>query len=461
MLAELEEHIERRWELNDETWTCLLASWMVAVGVVRHRHLERSSPRKWTRSFVHFRCSKGKQRRNRGGFDFAIPSTFMTGWCWAERWHPLWSALPAAAQSKCGICFNAAGQHWPIAESQPAAREVFFNKIEDVNLLTTYSWRRLMPTVAHTIHVAPEVANALGDWQDASKVDATSKMPLHYSSVRYVESLKSKARCLGALQALQFESWELIPEEAIEQAGIAGTKMVQQLVPRDGHILWSLPLTNTETASRFAASQQMKARAAVVRARAARDAAAMPRSVMNKQVSAFLRDNTLLCAPFQQGQCQKSAGDCFAHQCPVLFKSGRVCGAAKDCREKRFISVKKRPQQLESNLQWRVHHTVRFLDISQRRDIELHRIAYDRGVGSWIKEALQKAQVGPAIVWFHCDKQKQPTFEDCGSYPVVRTQTERRESPGQTELSYSVHSDFRSSCLEQAAVYSVSQPCPS
>ena len=122
--------------------------------------------------------------------------------------------------------------------------------------------------------------------------------------------------------------------------------MVQQLVPRDGHILWSLPLTNIETASRFAASQQMKARAAVVRARAARDAAAMPRSVMDKQVSALLRDNTLLCAPFQQGQCQKSAGDCFAHQCAVLFKSGRVCGgkhAAKDCREKRFISVEASP----------------------------------------------------------------------------------------------------------------------
>ena len=331
MLAELEEHIERRWELNDETWTCLLASWMVAVGVVRHRHLERSTPRKWTRSFVHFRCAKGKQRRNRGGFDFAVPSTFMTGWCWAERWHPLWSALPADVQRRSGICFSAAGQHWPIAEAQRAARDVFFNKIEDVNLLTTYSWRRLMPTVAHTIHVAPEVANALGDWQDASKVDATSKMPLHYSSVRYVESLKSKARCLGALQALQFESWELIPEEAIEQANLSGTKLVQQLIPRDSHILWSLPLSNTETASRFAASQQMKARAVVVRARAARDAAAMPRSVMNKQVSAFLRDNTLL--------------------------SGRVCGgkhAAKDCREKRFIAVeasspgpapKRRPRQ--------------------------------------------------------------------------------------------------------------------
>ncbi len=342
MLAELEENIERRWELSDDAWTCLLASWIIAVGVLRHRHLERSSPRKMTRGFVHFRCTKGKQRRNRGGFDYAVPSTFMSGWCWAEKWHPLWLQLSEGTQKKSGVCFNAVGQPWPIGETQRLAQEVFFGKVEDVHLLTTYSWRRLMPTVAHTIHVAPEVANALGDWQDASQVDAASKMPLHYSSVRYIESLKSKARCLGALQALQYESWELIPEDALQPAVEAGTKLVQQLLPRDGHILWSLPMTNTETASRFAAAQQLKARASMMRARAARDAAAMPKTVGNKQVSAFLRDSTLLCAPFQQGRCDKEAGQCFAHQCAVIFKSGRVCGgkhAAQDCRDKRFIAV--------------------------------------------------------------------------------------------------------------------------
>lgn len=34
--------------------------------------------------------------------------------------------------------------------------------------------------------------------------------------------------------------------------------------------------------------------------------------------------------------------------------------------------------------------------ISQWRDIELHRIAYDRGVGAWMKETLQRSQVGVA-----------------------------------------------------------------
>ncbi len=346
MLLTLEEHIERRWELNDDSWTGLLPSWIIATGVLRHRHLERSTPRKLTMGFAHFRCSKGKQRRNRGGFDYAVPSTFLSGWNWAERWHKVWMALPSEVQGRSGICFSAAGQPWPIAETQRMAQDVFFGQVEDITLLTSYSWRRLMPTVAHTIHVAPEVANALGDWQDASKVDATSKMPLHYSSVRYVESPKSKARCLGALLSLQSESWEVIPEEAIGQAVEAGDKMVKQLLPRDGHIMWSVPITTTEAASRYAAAQQLKVRSASLRARAARDAAAMPRTVANKQVSAFLRDSTLLCAPFQTGQCSKSHDQCFAHQCAVLFRSGRVCGgkhAAQDCRDKRFISVTPRP----------------------------------------------------------------------------------------------------------------------
>ena len=342
MLATLEEHIERRWELNDDSWTCLLASWIIATGVIRHRHLERSTPRKLTMSFAHFRCSKGKQRRNRGGFDYAVPSTFLSGWNWAERWHKLWMELPSEVQGRSGICFSAAGQ----PESQRMAQDVFFGQLEDISLLTSYSWRRLMPTVAHTIHVAPEVANALGDWQDASKVDATSKMPLHYSSVRYVESLKSKARCLGALQSMQFESWEVIPEEAIAEAVEAGDKMVKQLLPRDGHIVWSVPVTTTEAAARFAAAQQLRVRSASLRARAARDAAAMPRTVANKQVSAFLRDSTLLCAAFQNGLCSKSQDQCLAHQCAVIFKSGRVCGgkhAANECRDKRFIAVPPTP----------------------------------------------------------------------------------------------------------------------
>lgn len=35
--------------------------------------------------------------------------------------------------------------------------------------------------------------------------------------------------------------------------------------------------------------------------------------------------------------------------------------------------------------------------ISQRRNIELHKIAYDRGVGTWMKEMMQQATLGTPL----------------------------------------------------------------
>lgn len=218
---------------------------------------------------------------------------------------------------------------------------LFHQELESTEELTSYSWRRLFPTVAHLLKLPPEASLALGDWQD--KAQDRNSMPLHYSSVRYLESLKVKARCLGALQTFQrFEAWEQVPEEALEEAAATGGRYVQQLLPRDGHVIWAKPLGPQDAAAMIAASHQLKARSIMMRHRAARDAASMPKAVNGKQVSAFLRDSTLLCGPFQEGKCSRSSHECAAHQCAVIFPSGRVCGgkhAAKDCRDKRFIAV--------------------------------------------------------------------------------------------------------------------------
>lgn len=341
MLARLEEAIEQRYDLGDPEWTCLLAAWLIGVGVLRHKHLTRSSPRKLTKSFAHFHCSKGKQRQNRGGFDFAVPSTFGSGWPWGERWLEFWKSLPEEVRQAGGICMDAAGQSWPLGDVQRLTQILFHQELESTEELTSYSWRRLFPTVAHILKLPPEAGLALGDWQD--KAQDRNSMPLHYSSVRYLESLKVKARCLGALQTFQrFEAWEQVPEEALEEAAAMGGRYVQQLLPRDGHVIWAKPLGPKDAAAMIAASHQLKARSIMMRHRAARDAASMPKAVNGKQVSAFLRDSTLLCGPFQEGKCSRSSHECAAHQCAVIFPSGRVCGgkhAARDCRDKRFIAV--------------------------------------------------------------------------------------------------------------------------
>ena len=167
MLARLEEAIEQRHDLGDPEWTCLLAAWLIGVGVLRHKHLTRSYPRKLTKGFAHFHCAKGKQRQNRGGFDFAVPSTFGSGWRWLE----FWKNLPEAVRKAGGICMDAEGQSWPLGDVQRLTQILFYQELESTEELTSYSWRRLFRTVAHLLKLPPEAGLALGDWQEkASEV---------------------------------------------------------------------------------------------------------------------------------------------------------------------------------------------------------------------------------------------------------------------------------------------------
>ena len=53
MIGHLEECIINRQAINDPTWLALLGSWMVAMGVLRYRHIQRASPRKVTLSYVY------------------------------------------------------------------------------------------------------------------------------------------------------------------------------------------------------------------------------------------------------------------------------------------------------------------------------------------------------------------------------------------------------------------------
>ena len=60
---------------------------------------------------------------------------------------------------------------------------------------------------------------ALGDWQDRKEIPEQAAMPLHYSGVRYTQSLKAKHTVLGAASLFGgFESWEMISPSIVEQA---------------------------------------------------------------------------------------------------------------------------------------------------------------------------------------------------------------------------------------------------
>ena len=61
MVQILEARVVEVHGLGDARWMCLLASWLIMAGCLRHQHLERSHPVSLTASTFHFYCEKGKQ----------------------------------------------------------------------------------------------------------------------------------------------------------------------------------------------------------------------------------------------------------------------------------------------------------------------------------------------------------------------------------------------------------------
>ena len=125
-------------------------------------------------------------------------------------------------KGRCGLCFDSHGVAWDLTEVHQQARLCFRNQVETPELMTSYSWRRLMPTVGHLLQFQPASLAALGDWQEKKDEEPSTKMALRYSSARYQESTRVKHLTLSALSQLQgFEAWEMICPENVEEASRA------------------------------------------------------------------------------------------------------------------------------------------------------------------------------------------------------------------------------------------------
>ena len=346
MMPFLEEQIEKLYGIGDPRWSALLASWLMASGCLRYRHLTRSNPRRLTRSTFHLSCTKGKQRRLRQGFNYCVPSHFSTGWDWSSPLLQAIHRLPAEQQKRCGLCFDQVGNPWAIREVTLVCREVFHGQIDEVEWLTTYSWRRWSSTVAHTLKLSPSEGAALGDWQNRKDLPQEARMPLHYSGARYTQSMRVKHLVHAAASQLQgFESWDLTTEQAAKQAVKQARLAVDKAIQHDKIVVWSLPITTDEARERFSLAAALRDRAAKARRAAANLPAAksMPDSIQGKQLSSFLKSGALLCGAYQLQRCSLSEDACTGrHQCAVTFKSGRVCGGqhpASLCWNRRAATV--------------------------------------------------------------------------------------------------------------------------
>ena len=242
MVNHLERRIVQMFEAGEERWSALLGGWLV-------KHVTMAEPRKITQSALHAHCPKGKQKKLRQGFSFMIPSTFLSGFFFEA-----WKALPRATQRTSGLCFARDGRPWALSEVNLVLRAEF---------LSTYSFRRVAPTLGSLLKFSGTELCALGDWQDRSQLGEESRMPMHYSGARYLLSFKQKFLALGALKTLQdFTGWEGIPTVQLEPSKKAGEVFVGRAQARDEVIIWAAPPNMEELRSRLRVSIQAKVAAA-------------------------------------------------------------------------------------------------------------------------------------------------------------------------------------------------------
>ena len=342
MLTHLERGIKEAFTRQDPRWTAMLGSWIVGVGVLRYRHVQRAQMVRLSRSTMYCHCPKGKQASKRDGFDFSIPSQFTDGWPWAEHVVALRNQLPEAQRDEGGLCFNREGRAWDISEVQAAGRELFQDLVTDVADLSTYSWRRLMPTVALLAKYTPVEMVALGDWQSKSELPQEAAMPTHYAGSRDLVSMRLKHLSLGLVARLgEFDAWELATPAAITAAVDAAKPEVQRAVSLDKHSLWDKPMSVAAAQRAFAFSRERAALTRAAQASSKRSEAVMPPSINGKVVTRFLRNGKALCPNFQLDACHVGEGTCGeAHLCAIVLKTGRACGGkhpAQACLAKRYV----------------------------------------------------------------------------------------------------------------------------
>ena len=168
MLWQVEAMMVGMLHAGHEAWLCVFALWAQAMGCLRFRHIQRSMLVKLTGSSMVFWCSRGKQQAVRTGFQWLIPrrtvvEQFDVG---AAVLATVMAARRAGLQPT-GIVFDLrSGEGLSPLCALQHVRSRLQSEVDNVEDLTTYSFRGFGPSWALLVGLETEELVAMGDWQD-------------------------------------------------------------------------------------------------------------------------------------------------------------------------------------------------------------------------------------------------------------------------------------------------------
>ena len=363
MLNHLEVVMRASCLEDDPTWTALLATWLQTAGCLRLGHIiRRSVPVERYDGWILFFCKRGKQKHNRQGFYWGVPSETSNGWDWATPFLDLYmrKRVTVSGKSLMGSIFRADDfQHFTPRAVNLITQAAMNEVVENPQLLGTYSWRRYLPTMGLAANCSKKERLALGDWQDKELIQSDAPITLRYAEGKAGASrtIKTKlAKVQGQLRTLGIKKFEDIDEltwkDLLEKAAAEVSS-----APLMVGVLWRNPDVTME-------SREFEIRDDF---RTPMENFNMPKMISGMTagstkgiyLTATSRGGDTYCPLFQQGTChfpllgdssmalsvdgeknlsfgsKCKLGD---HRCAALCRGGRSCNGnhpGKDCRNKK------------------------------------------------------------------------------------------------------------------------------
>ena len=269
-----------------------------------------------------FFCKKGKQPHNRAGFYWGVPSQTAGGYDWTK---PFLSEYDLRRKSEVGkhmmgMIFRTDTFEFLSAKAVNALTvHTVANIVENSELLTTYSWRRMLPTVALALKFDATERVAIGDWKDAKGLSDEAPITLRYAEGKAGKSRTCKLICAAALASLDKDNIHNFDEVSAKQweAIAAEARAKVESKPLDVKAVWRNPDVGNSGGQGF---------------KTKRSQFNFPKNLGGIRLAPSSRDGSRYCADYQGDSCRADISGCpdrscpaGLHKCAAVFRSGRTC----------------------------------------------------------------------------------------------------------------------------------------
>jgi hypothetical protein len=235
MLRSLDLSLKRAVAADDSRRSrALLGGWLLAFGCMRWRHVQRSSVVSFTDVAVTFYCTKGKQKKLRGGFFWTAPRMTSEG-------VDITSIL-LSSQAQGSLITTEKGFPMSMDTMLEVCRFELRGTVEDIAMLTSYSFRRASLSWAEVCGLDWSDRMSLGDWLDSSRGSreeaARNSMPTRYAATRLSTAATVKLAFVGHTRACSnARRWEDVDRATFAQYRASA----QEAVSKASAARWTCP----------------------------------------------------------------------------------------------------------------------------------------------------------------------------------------------------------------------------